>query len=319
MGWLVIHPGHFTTVQDRGRHGFREWGVPTGGAFDLGAFELANALLGNPEDCAALELTWFGGLYEARQPLALALAGAPMEAAVLGRDGRERSLAVPASFSLRSGDRLRLGGTPSGLRTYLAVRGGFQTVPRLGSRSEETRIEAGMVLPAEPGWTPARRPADPGWSPPNEAPVRVLDGPDASWGVELGRWLASDFRVGRETDRMGLRLEGPPLTVRLPTEPLSRPVSPGAIQVAGGQMIVLGVASGTMGGYPHVAHVISADLDRIGQLRAGDRVAFRRVGLAEARALGRARRDRNAERFLRLAALAGDLLAETAGSLGERD
>jgi allophanate hydrolase subunit 2 len=82
---------------------------------------------------------------------------------------------------------------------------------------------------------------------------------------------------------MGLRLEGDPIAIDAPPDRLSAPVAPGALQVAGGQLIVLGVAGGTMGGYPHVAQLISADLDRLGQLRPGDAIRFRRVTLDEAR------------------------------------
>ena len=89
---------------------------------------------------------------------------------------------------------------------------------------------------------------------------------------------------------MGLRLQGDPVPISSPDERLSTPVAPGAVQVAGGQLIVLGVACGTMGGYPHVAHVISADLDRLGQLRPGDSIAFRLVTLEEARCLDLAAR-----------------------------
>ena len=105
---------------------------------------------------------------------------------------------------------------------------------------------------------------------------------------------------------MGLRLEGPPLAVNAEPDRLSAPVAPGAIQAAGGQLIILGVAGGTMGGYPHVAHVISADLDRIGQLRPGDPVTFRRVGVAEARDLDRASRQAHRALLLRLESLARD-------------
>ncbi len=87
---------------------------------------------------------------------------------------------------------------------------------------------------------------------------------------------------------MGLRLEGDPATMTSPAGRLSTPVAPGAVQVAGGQLIVLGVACGTMGGYPHVAHVISADLDRVGQVKPGDMLTFCLVPLEEARALDRA-------------------------------
>ena len=154
MGLLVIHPGLHSTVQDRGRTGYREWGVPVAGAFDRGASDLANALLGNPADLAVLELTLVGGTFQARIPLAIALAGAPMRAAIVRRDGRERPLAIPQSAPLGEGDRLILGPAAVGARTYLAVRGGWHTPLVLGSRSGEDRLRAGDVLPADPGITP---------------------------------------------------------------------------------------------------------------------------------------------------------------------
>ena len=112
---------------------------------------------------------------------------------------------------------------------------------------------------------------------PTDEPFRIIAGPDgpAHTGLDDAFWSARRFRVGSQSNRMGLRLEGEPTTLVSPPERLSTPVAPGAVQVAGGQLIVLGVACGTMGGYPHVAHVISADLDRLGQLKPGDTVAFR--------------------------------------------
>src|SRR5262245_7097970 len=101
MGLIVIDPGLWTTVQDTGRPGYREWGVPPGGAFDRGSADLANALVGNPPRCAVLELSLIGGVYQAAGPLALALAGAPMAAKVLDRDTTELDLQVPLSWSLR--------------------------------------------------------------------------------------------------------------------------------------------------------------------------------------------------------------------------
>jgi biotin-dependent carboxylase-like uncharacterized protein len=287
MGLLVVHPGLSTTVQDSGRTGYREWGVPPGGAFDLGAAGLANALVGNDSNRAVLELTLVGGTYEARCDLALAMAGAPMEAQVVAPDRSERVLRIPLSWTLRTGERLILGRAIDGARTYLAVRGGWQMPLRLGSRSSEERLVAGQILPAEPGSIPTRHPAEPHWTPPTAEPFRIIDGPDATRtdsGFDPAPfWADRCFRVGSRGDRMGLRLEGDPVAIGSPPGRLSAPVAPGAVQVAGGQLIVLGVAGGTMGGYPHVAHVISADLDRLGQLRPGDVIGFRRVTLDEAR------------------------------------
>jgi allophanate hydrolase subunit 2 len=297
MGLLVHNPGVSATVQDLGRVGYREWGVPPGGAFDRGSAALANALLGNPAECAVLELTLVGGVYEALTPLALALAGAPMAAAIDLPGELSRPLAVPQSFSLASGERLVLGGAPAGARTYLAVRGGWRTHLVLGSRSHEERLKAGILLAAEPGHVPARRPAEALWEPPDASPLGIIAGPDAGLAVGLDHWALGAFGVGQHADRMGLRLEGPSLTVKSPPERISAPVAPGAVQVAGGQAIVLGVACGTMGGYPHVAHVISADLDRLGQLRPGDTVRFRPVSVDEARHRDRAARQARSDRL----------------------
>ena len=305
-GLIVIDPGLSTTVQDAGRVGFREWGVPIGGAFDRGAAGLANALVGNPPDLAVLELTLIGGVYRADGPLAMAMAGAPMSARIAAPDGSERDLDIPLSFSLRAEERLILGRAIAGARTYVAVRGGWRTQPRLGSRSSEHRLRAGDRLPAGPCSIPTRRPADPCRTPPAAEPLRILDGPDPLPAEPSAFWEGRRFRVGSRSDRMGLRLEGDTIAVESPPERLSAPVAPGAVQAAGGQLIVLGVAGGTMGGYPHVAQVISADLDRLGQLGPGDLMTFRRVTLAEARDADRAIRVARRAPFSRIATAAGD-------------
>jgi biotin-dependent carboxylase-like uncharacterized protein len=299
----VIDPGLSTTVQDAGRPGYREWGVPLGGSFDRASADLANALLGNSPDCALLELTLTGGAYQAEGPLALALAGAPMEAKIIALQAPPRFLQLPLSFSLFEGERLAVGRTLDGARTYLAVKGGWQTRVRLGSRSSEQRIRAGEVLPAGPGTTATRHLSAPAWRSAKSEPFRIIDGPDARGHPELDTlfWTGRRFEISSRNDRMGLRLAGDPITFPAAPDRLSTPVAPGAIQVAGGQLIVLGVSCGTMGGYPHIAHVISADLDRLGQLKAGDTIQFCRVPLDEAR---RSDQDSRTQRRLLVSRLA---------------
>jgi 5-oxoprolinase (ATP-hydrolysing) subunit C len=287
MGLVVVNPGLSTTVQDAGRPGFAAWGVSAGGAFDRSAADLANALLGNSSGCAVLEMTLLGGTFQAEGTLAMALAGAPMEAMIVLSDRTEHSLRLPSSFSLRDGERLILGHTTSGARTYLAVKGGWQTSPSLGSRSSEQSIRAGQQLPAATAKILSRHLNEPVWQSPVAAPFRVVAGPDGRLNPALDDafWAHHRFRVGTRHNRAGLRLESEPVMVVSDPERLSTPVAPGAIQVAGGQLIVLGVACGTMGGYPHVAHLISADHDRLGQLKAGDVLQFQRVTIEEARSL----------------------------------
>ncbi len=307
-GLIVEDPGFFTTVQDTGRPGYREWGVPLGGAFDRASAAVANALLGNAPGCALLEMTIRGGIYLVTSSLALALAGAPMEAKIVGTDGSERRLAVPSCFPVTQGERLVLGRMLGGARTYLAARDGWRTRVRLGSRSSEEHIVAGVRLPGLSGTTPTRYPSEPIWVAPTAEPFRIIDGPDGrrESAFDAALWAERGFRVGSHSNRMGLRLEGESVTTHLDPERLSAPVAPGAIQVAGGQLIILGVASGTMGGYPHVADVISADLDRLGQLKPGDPVSFHEVTLTEARALDKEARSRCVVRTLRLSLMARD-------------
>jgi biotin-dependent carboxylase-like uncharacterized protein len=285
MSLIVIDPGFSTTIQDSGRPGYREWGVPPSGAFDRGSADLANAMVGNGATCATLELTLRGGVYEAAAPLALALAGALMEAKILLSDATEHVLQMPGSVSLRQGERLVLGRTRAGARTYLAVKRGWQTLVRMGSRSSEERIRAGDLLPAEVGSIRTRHLGTADWVPPDAEPFRIVEGPDrqAGTGFDEAFWTGRWFRVGSQSNRMGLRLDGDPVPIDPVPDRLSTPVAPGAIQVAGGQLIVLGVACGTMGGYPHIAHVISADLDRLGQLTPGTRIRFQPVALDRAR------------------------------------
>jgi biotin-dependent carboxylase-like uncharacterized protein len=311
LSLLVNKRGLHTTVQDLGRAGYRAWGVPVGGAFDRRGHELANALAGNGPECATLELTLQGGTFDAEIDLALALAGAAMPARRECPDGSSCPVHVPQSFTLRRGERLVLGTAGTGARAYLAVAGGWRTPEVLGSRSSEIPLLAGARLPAASGRIASRRPAEVLPLIPADHQFRIVAGPDASC-LDDDRVLEQAFRVAPQSDRVGLRLDGPPIAVRAPADRLSAPVLPGAVQVAGGRAIVLGVSCGTMGGYPHVAQVITADLDALGQLRPGDTIRFRRVPIEVARAL-------DAESRRRRAALRGLIAAAAHDPFGAVD
>ncbi len=291
-GLRVIEPGVWTTVQDLGRFGQRAFGVPVGGVFDRASAALANALAGNAASCAVLELTLRGGSYEAGVELGVAFAGAAVDVSVVARGGRARDLIAPSSTTLAPGDRLEVGAIRTGARVYLAVRSGWLTRPVLGSRSDERNVRAGETIPAATSRLPGRRPAR--WRYPAVAPevatIRVLNGPDSEHADPA--WIDQDYRVNATSNRMGVRLESDWfVAVDSPEDRVSMPVAPGAVQVAGGRLIILGPACGTMGGYPHLAHVVSADFDRVGQLRPGQRVRFELVTLDEARLLEREARE----------------------------
>src|SRR5271165_69299 len=174
MSLMVIDSGFWTTVQDTGRVGYREWGVPAGGAFDRSAADMANALVGNGSECAVLELTLRGGIFEALGSVGIALAGAPIEASVVATDGRPRRVRMPSSCSLHAGERLVLGRMLEGARTYLAVRGGFQTPLRMGSRSSEQPLPRGDFLRTPAATLPTRHPSEPTWSQPAVEPFRII-------------------------------------------------------------------------------------------------------------------------------------------------
>ena len=297
MALIAVQPGLHTTIQDRGRLGYRHVGVPHDGAFDRESHDMANALVANHTDAATLELTLLGGRWRAEVPLALALAGAGAEARV-ERAGRLRfRVASGMGFSLEPGDELAFDRFRTGARTYLATHGGWLTPLILGSRSDETPLRAGDRLRAGSARISRSRfdlSAEESLDP---LPLRILPGPEA--GSAFDKLSAGVYTVDRRSNRVGVRLVGPGLDSTTDPERLSTPVFPGAIQIAGGQPLVLGVAGGTMGGYPHVAQLARIDLPRLAQLKAGDRVVFLPIPLPQALDLLRERTIRHeSERFL---------------------
>jgi biotin-dependent carboxylase-like uncharacterized protein len=289
MSLTVLDPGPYSLLVDRGRPSARSLGVPVGGAADRAALALGNALVGNPPDAVALELTLAGPTLRADHPTAAVVFGAPFTLSIGGKGP------VPAgtTFQLQPGDVLKIGGTPEGVRGYLCVGGGFHTPVILGSRSALEPLRPGEVLDSPPSFTPGRsllftssHPLTP--SPPHPFTLRVLDGPQRDWFPD-GRFFEQTYTVTPASNRMGLRLSGEPLA-RKPGELVSEPVAPGAVQVTNdGLPVVLGVDGQTIGGYPKVAHVVRADLDLLAQLRPGAAVRFRRVTPDEAEAAARER------------------------------
>jgi antagonist of KipI len=279
---------------DLGRPRSRSLGVPVGGAADRAALALGNALVGNPPDVPALEVSLAGPTLVADCPLAGVLFGAPFE---INTD--RRPLRAGTTFTLRPDERLIIGGTRRRMRAYLCVRGGLDGPTVLGSRSSLEPLRAGVELGCQPGAIHARfLHREWGWEK-DWGTLRVVDGAQADW-FRAEELHGQEFTVSPASNRMGLRLQGEPLT--LPARELvSEPVCPGTVQVTrDGQCIVLGVDAQTIGGYPKVAQVITADADQLGQLRPGDRVRFRRVSLDEAERAYREKRRELREWLTRL-------------------
>jgi biotin-dependent carboxylase-like uncharacterized protein len=271
----VLATGPLTTVQDGGRPGQGALGIGRSGACDRAAARLANRLVGNGPDAAVLEVT-LGGL--------VLRAGADL---VVPTPGARCSGAHNAPTALRAGRELRLGLPPTGLRTYVAVRGGIAVEPVLGSRSTDllsglgpSALSAGDVLPVGeptgpmPGVDLAPVPDPPG----GEVTVRVLPGPRADWfPPEASAVLTGTaWEVTGESNRIGLRLAGVALERSRTGELASEGMVRGALQVPpSGQPVLFLADAPVTGGYPVIGYVQDADVDRCGQLRPGQTLRFR--------------------------------------------
>ncbi len=277
----VLSPGSLTTIQDLGRPGWAHLGVPPSGAADPRSLRLANRLVGNAEGAAVLEATIRGPVLRFDRAAVVALAGAPVEARVDGRP-----VAMHAVERLRAGDVLDVGLATAGARTYLAVRGGIGAEPVLGSRS--TDVLSGLGPPVLAAGT--RLTVGDGavtWPVTEVAPVpplgarpvlRVVAGPrDHRFAPDaLSVLCGAPWEVGSASNRVGVRLGGPPLAPIDETELESEGLVTGALEVPpSGQPVLLLTDHPTTGGYPVLAVVVAADLPAAGQLRPGNGVAFR--------------------------------------------
>lgn len=268
-------------AQDAGRPGHAAIGVGRSGAADRASYALANRLVGNRLGAAALEVVLGGLEVAAREGTVwVAVTGAP--AAITVDDRAEPTGAV---LALRPGQRLRLGTPSSGLRSYLAVRGGFDLPEVLGSRSRDTLADlgpaplaAGDVLEVgdeaiEEIRVDAVPPQEYG-----DAPVlRIVRGPRDDWVRDVAALVTTAWTVQADSDRIGVRLAGAALLHVAPERQLpSEGAVAGAIQVPpDGCPVVLGPDHPVTGGYPVVAVVVDADTDRLAQLRPGEQVRFR--------------------------------------------
>lgn len=288
----VLRPGLFTTIQDRGRWGHQAIGVPVGGAMDLVAHRVANALVGNGPDAATLEATLVGPELRLEHDATLAAAGADLSLTVDGH-----SVPFHRAIRGRAGSVIRFGNRRSGARTYLAFDGGIAVPPVLGSRATHVRSGMGglmgralaagdrLTLGAAREGRGAPAAGAPGPAPSGGAVVRVLPGPQEEFfaGEALTLLQRTRFVVSSQSDRMGYRLEGGRVPRLSDAEMISDATVAGAIQVPpSGEPVLLMADRQTTGGYPQMATVITADLPLVAQLAPGDWIEFQLCSRAEA-------------------------------------
>jgi KipI family sensor histidine kinase inhibitor len=297
-GCEVLEPGMLTTVQDDGRWGLQNTGIPVSGAMDRQALALGNFLVGNEDGAAALEITLSGPCLVFTTDALVALTGADLGLQVDGRN-------IPAwtAVPVRAGSVVSMAGsTGVGYRAWLCVAGGIDVPAVLGSRSTLLRaalggfkgrsLHTGDRLPLRPLTQDVRRlegVSCPVGLRPSYAvatPVPVLPGPQTESLTPVARqaFLDATWTVGNASDRMGCRLEGPQLALSHGADVISEVVSEGAVEVTGeGLPIVMLADRQTTGGYAKPFVVASAALGWLAQRRPGDSVRFRMCSLDEAR------------------------------------
>lgn len=301
-GLKIVRAGLFDTVQDLGRIGYMALGIPTAGVLDRIGFTLANALAGNMGPTAVLEICSMGPdiLVEA-ESVRVALVGPLSPKLIEGPDMSAIPLESDRSYLLKRGQLLRVGAVNSSSTAYLAIAGGFNLPPVMGSLSTYYRaglggfkgrkLSDGDVLPIQLKSAPDREecrldaPFDYG-----SGPIRVVWGPQEDYFSDSGRktFLESEYRASKELDRMGIRFEGPTIEHSKGADILSDGIGPGAIQVpAAGRPIVMLSDRQTVGGYSKIGTVASVDLPRLGRLLPGMSVRFSAVSVEEAEKLRR--------------------------------
>jgi biotin-dependent carboxylase-like uncharacterized protein len=297
----IIASGPHTTVQAGKRTGFQDIGIPASGALDAMSLQLANALVGNPPDAAALEMLLQGPMCEVLAgSVRIALAGCA--ASIEVRSPHARVIEAGRSVRLHRGDIFRIGPLIDSACAYLAVEGGIDVPMVLGSASTYTRGAIGGIegrrlqkndtVPLKLAGVDGREeralaePLDLAL----DHPVRVVLGPQADYFTKTGieTFLSSTFTVSPQADRMGFRLDGPAIEHAKGYNIVSDGVVSGSIQVPGtGRPIILMVDNQTAGGYPKIATVISADVPLVGRRRPGRAIRFAAVEVGEAERLRR--------------------------------
>ena len=290
----IVEPGLFTTVQDRGRYGFQDIGVPISGAMDQFALRSANSLVGNDQNAAALEMTVIGPTAVFNFDALIAITGADLSAQIDGSP-IPRWQPIPVAKS----SQLKFEGMQDGIRAYLAIAGGIDVPEIMGSQS--TYVKAGFggfdgrniakddlisikLLESDP--IPSQMAGD--FTPPvygQEHSVRVMLGPQdlAFQESAITKLLDSVFTVSLDSDRMGYRLEGPKIGHKQGPDIISEGNTLGAVQVSGdGVPTVLMSDCGTTGGYTKIATVITSDIGQLAQAVPGDTVMFSAVDMDEA-------------------------------------
>ena len=288
----VLHPGVYSSLQCLGSPGFQAFGVPLGGSMDPISHQIANALVGNPPEATTLEATLGGLKLEFAQNTVIALTGGG--AAFLNGE----KISFYQARTVAKKDVLSIRYTPTGIRTYLAVQGGFaaehwmdrKSVPPVMGLGTALKKDDCLQIHQRPSRNPGTLPGIELKFPPPIHPdrIRVFAGPEHDWMNDLSRQqlFTQKFSLSHRCDRMGFHFQAAPLVLSSPRELLSAAVTKGVLQLTpGGQLIALMNDCQTTGGYPRVGQIAAVDLPRLAQMTPGATITFQQITFAEAEAL----------------------------------
>lgn len=282
MKLTILSPGPLTTVQDEGRFGYMNTGFSPGGAMDRGAMRLANLLVGNKMNEGVLEMTMAGITAAFSCDTVIAVTGADMSPLLNGKN-----VAMNESILVKKGDELKLGFANGGLRTYLAVAGGFDLPLVMGSLStnlkcclggfQGRKLAAGDEIPLKKSISSFQKRS---FSPPKQSStlhIHAMLGPQEDYFTDGGihSFFTEEYTVSPQSDRMGIRLEGVAVESKNGVDIISDGIAFGSVQIpAAGTPIIMMADRQTTGGYAKIATVISSDLDLLAQAKPGDKIRF---------------------------------------------
>jgi biotin-dependent carboxylase-like uncharacterized protein len=288
----IITPGMLSTIQDRGRIGYQQYGIPVSGAADRYSLQLANILVGNNRYEGCIEMTMMGATIAFFSKSAIAITGADMRPMI-----NNNPIRAYETVMVEAGDVLEMSMAQKGLRAYLAIAGGFEIEEIMGSKSTYIRgrfggykgrkLKSGDELDINPSnFNQIRK------IPVDMIPIYVYDttlsvvmGTEEDYFTEesIETFLNSSYTITEQSDRMGIRLEGPPITHIGSADILSSGISEGTIQVPkNGQPIIMMADRQTTGGYTRIANVISTDIPKLAQMKPGDTIHFQKISLSDA-------------------------------------
>jgi len=291
----IINPGLLSSIQDAGRYGYQEYGMPVAGAMDIDALQLANWCVGNQANEACIESTIIGAGIEFLFSTCIALCGAKAHPKINGE-----LVEMNLSLHIKAGDKLEMGAVQRGCRIYMAIAGGFNIPERMNSKSTYLRgkfggfegraLAVGDELEINHTNKQVKRVLAQDFIPDyaSHTQIRVTAGADIKRFTQEGirNFLCSTYTLSPQSDRMGYRLSGTKIEQANGADIISSGIATGAIQVPGhGEPIIMMADHQTLGGYTKIAQVIAADLPLLGQMKPGDKINFKEVSLEKAQNL----------------------------------